>query len=166
MGDIIAPMTFYDIYVSRSGNFIMDASLKVKLGTADEEKGLGTGETDYSVQSNAYQYFDNFSLSATIGYKVRGDPRDYNLQNVWFASLGANYRFDGTTRGGIAYDYRQSSFANNDPAKELSVYVSYRLNEDWRMQLYALTGLSDISPDFAGGGVQILFINTGCCKTY
>lgn len=151
VGDIIAGITFYDVFVSQSGDFVLDAGLKVKFGTADEKKGLGTGKNDYSAQLNAYQYFDDFSLLATLGYKLRGEPQDLVLDDVWFGSIGANFRFNSDTRGGVSYDYRQSSLADNDAAEELSVFISHSLNTDWRLQMYALTGLSDSSPDLAGG---------------
>jgi len=151
VGDVIAAITFYDVFVSQSGNFIVDASVKVKLGTADEEEGLGSGENDYSGQVNAFQYFDEFSLAATIGYKLRGEPADFDLDNVWFGSLGADYRFTSDTKGGVSFYYRQSSYTDSEAAKELSVFVSHRVDRDWRVQVYAVKGLSDSSPDLAGG---------------
>jgi len=44
LGDIVAGITFYDLYVNKSLNVVVDATAKVKIGTADEIKGLGTGE--------------------------------------------------------------------------------------------------------------------------
>ncbi len=39
-------------------------------------------------------------------------------------------------------------------SQELTAFVSRRITDDWRLQLYALTGFTDSSPDW-GGGIQI-----------
>jgi len=50
LGDITARFTLHDLFVSQSLNLAIDASAKVKFGTADETIGLGTGKTDYTNQ--------------------------------------------------------------------------------------------------------------------
>lgn len=67
LGDVAARLTLYDLFVSKSLDVVVDASAKVKLGTADENKGLGTGETDYSLQANIYKFFDGYNISASVG---------------------------------------------------------------------------------------------------
>ena len=156
LGDIIGGVTFYDVFYSRQLDLAVDITAKIKFATADENKGLGTGENDYSAQADIYKYFDQFYISSSVGVKVRGDPPGLDLNNSWFASIGGNYRFTSHTRGGIAYDYRQSAFDNNDAVSEFSGFISVRLSNTWKLQLYVLKGLSDGSPDW-GTGLRLKF---------
>jgi len=154
LGDIIGSVTMYDVINNRELGIALDITGKIKFATADENIGLGTGEHDYSVQADLYKYFSEFTLLGTAGYKVRGDPTGVDLENVFFGSIGGIYNFTSETRGGLIYDYRESAFANNDSSRELTGFVSKRISDDWRLQIYGLTGFSDSSPDF-GGGVRI-----------
>lgn len=151
LGDIVGSVTMYDVINNRDLGIALDITGKIKFATADEDKGLGTGEHDYSVQADLYKFIDDFTLLGTVGYKVRGDPRGVDLENVFFGSVGGIYRFTQTTRGGLIFDYRESALATGDSIQELMGFVSRRMNDDWRVQVYALTGFSDSSPDFGGG---------------
>jgi hypothetical protein len=154
LGDIIGSVTFYDVINSRRLGLAMDLTGKVKFGTADENKGLGTGENDYSAQAQLYKFINDFTLMSSLGYKFHGDPAGYDLENVLMASLGGTYRFTTDVNGGLFFDYRESSISGNDSVQELSVFVSRRVGENWRLHVYGLTGFSDTSLDW-GGGIQI-----------
>lgn len=154
LGDVIGSMTIYDVIKNRRLGFAMDLTGKVKFATADEVKGLGTGENDYSVQADIYKFMNDFTLLGSVGYKFRGDPADLDLDDVLTASLGGIYKFTPDVNGGLFFDFRESSIIGNDSIQELSAFVSRRVSENWRLQLYALTGFTDSSPDW-GGGIRI-----------
>ena len=151
LGDVIAALTLYDLYVSDSANFVIDATGKIKFATADETKGLGTGENDYTLQLDAYRFFDRLSLQASAGYRLRGEPPGVDLNDVLLASVGGSYLTSDTTIVGMFYDYRESSITGLDDIQEVSAFASFRLSRAWRMELYAFTGLTDSSSDFGGG---------------
>jgi hypothetical protein len=151
IGDVLAAMTVYDVLVSGSGNLALDLTGKVKFGTADFDQGLGTGEQDYSLQADLFRFFDRFTAIGTAGYTVRGDPDDVDLDDQFFASLGGTYAISGSTRCGLFFDYRESSLPGSDDMQELSVFLSRRFGDDWRMQGYAIAGFSDSSPDWGAG---------------
>ncbi len=151
IGDIVAGFTFYDLFRSPGGDVAIDLSGKVKLGTADEEKGLGTGETDYSLGLDFYRFFDRFTAIGALGYTFRGDPEGYDLDNSVYASVGGSYLVTNATRFGAFYDYRQASLPDNDDPQELSVFLSHWLSDQWMLRGYALAGFSDSSPDFGIG---------------
>ena len=70
------------------------------------------------------------------------------------ASVGSIYKFTPEVNGGLFFDYRESAINGNDSIQELTAFVSRRMTDDWRLQLYVLTGFTDSSPDW-GGGIQI-----------
>jgi hypothetical protein len=154
LGDIIASATIYDVINSSRLNIAMDLTGKVKFGTADEDKGLGTGESDYTVQADVYKFIDDFTLLGSLGYRFRGDPADFDLDNVLIASLGGIYRFTPDVSGGLFLDFRESAISGDDSIQELSAFVSRRISEHWKLHFYALTGFTDSSPDW-GGGIQV-----------
>jgi len=154
LGDIIGSVTVYDVLRSSRMNIAMDLTGKVKFGTADEDKGLGTGKNDYTVQADVYKFMDDFTLLGSIGYRLRGDPEDIDLDNVLIASLGGIYRFTPDMSGGLFFDFRESAISGNDSIQELSAFVSRRISENWKLQFCALTGCTDSSPDW-GGGIQV-----------
>ena len=49
LGDVIAGVTLYDVIDNRDLDLVVDVTGTVKFGTADENKGLGTGEMDRRV---------------------------------------------------------------------------------------------------------------------
>lgn len=151
LGDIIASATMYDVIYSRRLNFAMDLTGKVKFGTADADLGLGTGKADYSVRADFLKFWDEFTLIGSLGYKFRGDTGTTDFDNVLTASVGGTYRFTPKVRGGLFFDYRESSISGNDSIQELSAFISRPVSEHWRLQAYVITGLTDNSLDWGAG---------------
>ena len=154
LGDVIGSVTIYDVINNQQLGLAMDLTGKVKFGTADENKGLGTGESDYTVQADLYKFVDDLTLLGSLGYKYRGDPTGVDLDNVLMASVGGTYRFSPGVKGGVFFDYRESAISGSDSIQELTGFVSRRIAESWRLQVFVLTGFTDSSPDW-GGGFQI-----------
>ena len=151
LGDVIAGITVYDVYRSNDGTLALGFTGKVKLGTADESVGLGSGETDYSIQADVYKALRRSGFSTGIGYKARGDTAYYDLMNAWFAYVGGLHAFSERTIGEIYFDYREPSIVVNDPVQELSVSMTRRTNGRWRVHGYLIKGLTDTSPDWGAG---------------
>jgi hypothetical protein len=154
LGDVIGSVTIYDVISNRRMGIAVDLTGTIKFGTADVDKGLSTGENDYTVQADFYKFGEKATLLSSVGYKFRGDPADFDLEDVLMASIGTTYKFTPELRGGLIFDYRESSIIGNDPIQELTGFISRRFSENWNIQFYALTGFTDSSPDWSGG-IQI-----------
>jgi len=152
LGDIIAGVTYRDLLGTESSrNLAVDLTGKIKFGTADENKGLGTGENDYTIQTNVYKFIDRWTPFAMLGYRYRGDPPGANLNNGWIADAGARYRVSDQTGLSGDYYYRESSVSGADDPQELSVTLDYRLSPDHKILGYLIKGISDGSPDWGVG---------------
>lgn len=151
VGDTVASAGFALLDGSRNNGLMVDLVGKVKLPTADEDHCLGTGKTDYSAQIDFAQAFGAISGFATLGWKKFGDPADTDLRDPIFASLGLVTRLAPATSVGAVYDWRQKVTANGDEIQEFTLFLSQRLSSSWKVQLYALKGFSDASPDSGGG---------------
>ena len=153
IGDVIVSATMLDVIRNRRLGFAMDLTGKIKLGTADVDKGLGTGENDFTVKADFLKFADRVTWIGSVGYKFRGQPPGAKLDDALLASAGGIFKLKGDTRVGMFFDYRESSIGA-DPAQELSVFLSNRISVDWRMQVFAFKGFTDSGADW-GAGLQV-----------
>lgn len=150
MGDIVTAYTYYMYESSASGTFI-DLTGKIKFGTADEVKGLGTGENDYSAQLDLYKTVQSFTFLLTGGYRVYGDPPGVDFDNVFYGSIGGVIKHSPVTSIGLIYDSREKLQPTGEPVRELTAYVTRKSEKGTKFQTYVLAGFSDASPDWGVG---------------
>lgn len=124
---------------------------RVKLGTANENKGLGTGETDYYAQLDFSRTVGATTPYLTLGYRWLGASALYPLRDGAYASVGVMQQLQGPTQAGLAVDWRARVVAGGDAACEVTAFVTHHLDERWSLQGYVLTGLTDASPDLGLG---------------
>jgi len=147
LGDVVAS-AFYNVL---NAPFGLDIGAKIKFGTADETKGLGTGKNDFSLQADFFKAIGAFTPFGTLGYRRYGDPADIDLRNAFYAAIGASYRMSQPTTVGLVYDWRDRIVQEGGRVSELTAYVSRRLSGDWKLQVYAVKGFTNASPDFGAG---------------
>ena len=154
VGDINIAGT-YNLLDDRNYAMGLDVSAKIKIPTADKDKFLGTGKTDFGLNAEIFQSFDEWSPYLNVGFKWRGDPKGFNLKNVWSSSIGTDYRINNSFNVGVGYDWQQktTNFAEN--VQEASAYVNCRINDNNKANFYVLGGFSNASPNFGSGLVLI-----------
>lgn len=148
LGDVLGSVTVYDVLANTEGTLALDVTGTVKLGTADETRGLGTGETDFTVYFDGYRFYDTVTLLASVGYRLRGEPSDLPIEDVFLGSVGAMFGTSSETRIGLIFDYRESALLDADDVQELTALLSMGLNDNWTVELSAFTGFTDSSPDW------------------
>ena len=136
--------------------WFFDLSAKYKVPTADEDKGLGTGQADYTLQAEAFTMMGDFSPFITVARKFKGDLPDLEIKDVWYTSVGSGYRLDEQNSLGMSLDYQQATTDTNDPSTELFGYVNHKFSQQWSGMLYGYLGLADGSPD-QGVGFQVSY---------
>jgi hypothetical protein len=150
LGDIVTS-AFYNVMNEGRAPFGLDIGAKVKFGTADRDKGLGTGENDYSIQADAFKPFGATTAFASLGYRWYGDPPGVALRNVVYGSAGATHKLSDNTSFGAAYDWRPKVSDNGGQISEATAFVTQRLSRAWKLQLYGVKGFSTGSPDYGAG---------------
>ncbi|MDP6536607.1 MAG: transporter [Gammaproteobacteria bacterium] len=152
IGDSVATLVYRFDPISASAPFV-ELRLDAKLPTADEEKGLGTGEADYSIQADLSQYFGTAMIFATLGYNFRGTSRLYEgLQDSAFAQLGFVYPLNQGWSFGTFYDYREAASSFTPETHDLVPFVSWQLNEKWTFTAMTAWGFTDASADITALG--------------
>lgn len=134
----------------------LDVTAKVKFGTADEERGLGTGENDYSVQLDVFETGESVSLFGSLGYKVLGDTPTVEFDNVLFGTLGGEARIRDADTVGLAVDAQQSGTDDTEGRRELTATYTHEFGGGRSFAAYVIKGFSDGSPDW-GAGVRLGF---------
>ena len=150
LGDIVAGAT-YNMYDGSAVAPVVDITGKVKFGTANKGKGLGTGGNDYSAQIDLYKSYGDFTALAGIGYRVYGDTEQTPLDNVFYGSVGGTYKLAPQATAGVVYDYRPAITSNGSPVSEMTAFVNYKVTSNWKAQGYLVKGFADGSPDYGVG---------------
>ncbi|MDH3207670.1 MAG: transporter [Gemmatimonadota bacterium] len=128
---------------------------RIKFPTADEDKNLGTGEFDYTLETMVSQKFrlGSYVLTpyATVGYKFVGEPKGEDRNNSWRAGTGFSFRIDRRWTVGARYSFRESSIPGRGPRHVVGPFVNVRITDYLSVLPYAVAGLSKESPDWAVG---------------
>lgn len=152
-----------DVYVGATyrsgpvfGEVNLESTVRVKLPTASDTRGLGTGETDYYAQLDAHRTFGTVTPFASVGYRVLGDNATYQLRDGVYASGGAHFRAGESTIITTAYNWGQRMLAGGSNTSDAMVSVTHDVDSRWRTMVYALRGFTNASPDF-GAGARLTF---------
>lgn len=152
MGDVVAAATYNYFYDSASEAGV-NLTGKIKFGTADPNKGLGTGRNDYGAQVDVYKAFDPLTLYAGLGYTILGSSEFIHLNNVFNVTAGGLLKIDGARSVGLQYDARERASAASGPLREMSAFYFRKLDRNWNMQAYLSKGFANGSPDWGVGGI-------------
>ena len=152
IGDSILSMTYQMDPVTEAALFI-DLRLDIKLPSADENRGLGTGETDYSVQVDLSKNVRNSVFFATLGHSIRGKSNIYQgLRDSTFVQFGMARPLSPRLNIGIFYDFRERASLFSPEVHELVPYFSWQLSPNWTFTGMTARGFTDASADVTALG--------------
>jgi hypothetical protein len=152
LGDVVAAAS-YTLQKKARQQPALDVTGKIYFGTANENKGLGTGQNDYAVQLDVAQDVAAVELFGSAGYRVTGDPAGVTYKDVLYGTFGAEHNYAARDAVGVALDAQQPYVSGADPFLQLTGYLALRPARDTKFTLYLLLGLSDAAPDAGLGGV-------------
>lgn len=127
------------------------ASLYLKAPTADEEKGLGTGEWDWGPGLGVSKWLGNWHLFAEGRYVFQGDSDLYATRNYLSYNGGLGRQFTPAFYGAL------QARGATESAEGVSDYLEGRAKFIWRflpdnaLEGYLGRGITDASPDFSAG---------------
>ena len=155
IGDTVVSGTYAALY-DQASQLGLDLTAKLKLPTGDEQRGLGTGSVDQTLQVEGYKSIDRITLFGTLGYTFFGDSDVVELKNGYLYELGGSTRLDATDSVGASLYGRQPVVEGGSPQRELMLFWNRRVAKAQRLQAYFLVGLADGSPD-VGIGASAMF---------
>jgi hypothetical protein len=154
IGDIFVSATYQAGMIAETVG--VSGTVRAKLPTADEGRGLGTGSADYYGELSFYRTFTSVTPFATLGYRVLGDGPTYELRNGLYAAGGAHFRLSPATVFTTLVNWRRPIIAGGDESVEGLVMASHDFADHWKFSAYALKGFTDASPE-VGTGVQVSY---------
>ena len=152
LGDMVASTTYFLDYGSDTTPGI-DLTAKVKLPTADKNKGLGTGEVDYALQIDMYQRKGKLTIFGSLGRKFLGSSVDYVLNDIFYGSIGGGYKLAEKTSASVSLDAAQASSVYGANQLEASFSISHLIDKTKKAQAYVFKGLANGSPDIGYGAL-------------
>jgi len=132
-------------------NISYTLTARIKLATADENKGLGTGENGFAIEGGFLNLLDKSSVFGSIGYQLNGDTATVNYDDVIYANAGISFPLQHDMKGGSMLDYSQAASSGFDDALALTGFINVALKNKRSLYIYAMLGLTDGSPDYGLG---------------
>jgi len=121
----------------------------IKLPTADEDKGLGTGEVDYLVGMGLNKEIAGWFFFGGLDYNILGDPDYYELDNYISGYLGAGTAILPMLGMDLQLSYAQAPTDFSDDSLALRLDLNYFLEKLGTLTAGFQKGLSDGSPDYS-----------------
>jgi hypothetical protein len=150
IGDASIALTYSLDAIGDSPAYV-DFTGRARLPTGDEDKGLGVGATDYVASTELGWDGDPGGVFVSAGRRFLGDVDDFERVDGWQASAGGWVNISDSAVIGAYYDWRNSSVRDGEDPSSVEAYVSWRLNEAWKIELNGGVGLSDTSADYTAG---------------
>ena len=150
LGDIILKGRYYAVEQDGLIPYI-DLVGSIKFPTADEDKGLGTGETDFTCMVEFARRLENNKWIALgeLGYTFVGEPSGYDVDNRYLYSAGLAYELDPKVTLSGYLDGRTSIFKGNVDPLSFLLIGEYKFRPDLRFDTLLELGLNDGAPDFS-----------------
>ncbi len=142
----------YNLYAGSSSAPEIDLTGKVKVNMGNKSKIFGFTQNDYAAQMDVYQNMDKFTAKGSLGSKVLGSPAGIILNPVFYGSFGGIYQFTEQTSSGVDMSLSQDPSYTGGVQPELSAYVSYKLDKNFKARGYVLRGISNGNLNNAVGG--------------
>jgi hypothetical protein len=158
LGDILLQGRYYALEEGDFAPLIAVTGL-VKFPTADEDKGLGTGEADAgfgfecskTLAANWLGLFD-------LGYTFIGEPSGLDLRDQWYYDFGVGYYLNEDVLISGYYEEWRSLVAGESNPRDLFFTLNYQVSSEIAFTAGMLFGLSDGAPDYGlSGGIRINF---------
>lgn len=153
LGDIVLRGRYYLIEEQELTPLVAITG-RVKFPTADEGRGLGTGEFDegFGVELSK-TLFTDWIAYLDGGYTFIGDPTGLDLNNQWYYDLGAGYYITNNLLASVFYEEFRALREGNSNPRDFLFSLNLKASSAWRLTTSVLVGVSDGAPDyeFTGG---------------
>ncbi len=158
LGDIILRGRYYLI---EEGDVTPLVALtgRIKMPTADVDRGLGTGEFDEGVGVELTKSLtDRWLAYLDGGYNLIGDAPGTDFNNQWWYALGLGYDVTDDFHMSLFYEEYRALINSVNNARDLLALTNYVVNDTVHLTGSLLVGLSNGAPNYGFGlGIRFRF---------
>lgn len=151
LGDIVLRGDYYLRTGSASSPWVI-GTVRVKLPTGDEDRGLSTGETDVEAGISYIRRVGRINWLADFGYNVVGSMPDYELDDVIRVGGGLSVPFGpDDNRSYYAYlENRTHIVSGLEDRRSFATGIEVSLDDAGRLRLTGsvFVGLTDTAEDY------------------
>jgi hypothetical protein len=147
-GDVIVQGEYF-FREGGPGRSWISGSLRVKLPTADEDRGLGTGEMDLGPGVSIIRPLgERLTAMGVAQYILRGDPPGGGFRDTLWLSAGLQAKPSPGTALNLFFERRESVLPGREAISDLSLGWDQRLSERLTLRTALYAGLSDTAEDW------------------
>lgn len=121
----------------------------LKIPTADEDKGLGTGKVDYLLGVDVSRAVGGWFLEAGVAYNILGRPEAYELENYLSGYGEITTDVLSNLEAALRLYGAQAASAVSDGELALGLELRYHIGHAGAFSAGLQKGLADGSPDFS-----------------
>jgi hypothetical protein len=156
LGDIVVEGTYTISPTSPYMPFV-EIGGRVKIPTASESEGLGTGKFDFIPEVELSRTWGRWTPYLSVGYRVLGEPSGIDYADGFLASVGVTYRVTRPLEPGVFVYWKQSATSGSPDSAEALPALRIHIGNDWLIDTYVSAGFTDSSPD-VGTGLQVHYL--------
>lgn len=148
VGDLLLKGRYY-VVEEREWVPLIAVTGRIKMPTADADRGLGTGKWDEDVGLEVSKLLgDKWITFLDGGFTIIGRPEGLNLRNQWWYDVGAGYSFTKTLIGSVYYEEYRSIISGLVNIRDVLFAMDYRASDEWRFNTALQLGVSNGAPDY------------------
>jgi len=121
----------------------------LKIPTADEDKGLGTGKVDYLLGVDVSRGIGPWTLEAGVTYNILGEPDEYELDNYLSGYGEISNALTENLELAVQLSGAQAASDESDGELALGMQLRYDMEEIGEFSAGIQKGLADGSPDYS-----------------
>lgn len=132
---------------------------RLKVPTADADRGLGTGEFDEGAGLEFTKTIaDRWLAYLDAGYNLIGDAPGTNFNNQWWYDVGVGHDVTDALHVSVFYEEYRALVNSVSNARDVLAVANYMVDESVHINTSLLVGLSNGAPQYGvGAGVRVRF---------
>ncbi len=148
---------FGDMYINGSIEVIDESTILpsfsidgyVKIPTATDKLGIGTGEFDFQIALGSRKYYQNVFVYAQLGYLFLGKVEGSGLTDPLTFSAGIGYTSKNRVHSFLlGYDSYSTIIQGTDSPKQLGLGYNYLINDGIFFTAIISAGLNSSTSDY------------------
>lgn len=148
LGDIILRGRYYAVEEKEYVPLIA-LTARIKVPTASESKGLGTGALDHGYGVELSKMLgDKWITFLDGGYNFIGNPEGRELQNQYWFDIGGGHYLTKSFLVSVYYEEYRSLVANRVNIRDVFFAFNYKMSDAWRLNGGVTVGISNSAPDY------------------